>query len=50
MKKRVNALLEGAGLAAVAVGAGLYSVPAGFIVGGLLAVGYSVFDALAGKP
>lgn len=46
---RINSVLEVAGLSSITAGAAMVYRPAGFIVGGVLAVGYSVLGYLAGK-
>lgn len=41
-----DAMITG-GCCAVAIGAGLWSVPAGFVVGGILSIGFGVLAARA---
>ncbi|GAA4849690.1 hypothetical protein ACFQ34_33875 [Pseudonocardia benzenivorans] len=48
MRERLTTLLELAGLAAVTAGAALIYVPAGFITGGVFAVGVGVLLGLPG--
>lgn len=50
MRERLTTLLELVGLGAVTAGAALIYVPAGFITGGVLAVGVGVLLGLPQRP